>query len=62
MKRAKNLLDYIITEEDIVLIYHIISMALAAYNNTDSDNIQCVRSQVGGKCFLSDNKDIPTPN
>jgi hypothetical protein len=60
LAHAKQLLDYLATQEDAVLTYHKSDMILAAHS--DASYEPGARSRAGGHFFLSTNAKIPPNN
>ena len=62
MEQAKQLLDYISSQEDAVITYNASDMVLAAHSDAGYHNEAGARSRAGGHFFLSTNEEIPPNN
>ena len=62
MDQAKQLLDYIASQEDAVITYKASDMVLAAHSDAGYLNEAGARSRAGGHFFLSTNEEIPPNN
>ena len=62
MKQAKQLLDYLATQEEAVLTFRASNMVLALHSDASYLSEREARSRAGGHFFLSANDPIPTNN
>ena len=62
MKRTKQLLDFVASQEDAVLTYHASDMILAVHSDAGYLNEPHVRSRAGGHFFLSNDEKYPPNN
>ena len=62
MKRTKQILDYVSTQDEAILTYTASNMLLAAHSDAGYLNETNVRSHAGGHFFLSDNAKHPANN
>ena len=62
MEQAKQLLDYIASQEDAVITYKASDMVLAVHSDAGYHNESGARSRAGGHFFLSNNDEIPPNN
>ena len=62
MKRAKQILDYISTQDEAILAYTASDMLLAAHSDAGYLNYTNARSRAGGHFFLSNNSKHPANN
>ena len=62
MKQTQQLLDYLATQDEVVLTYHASDMKLAAHSDASYLSEPKARSRAGGHFFLSNGSDIPPNN
>jgi len=62
MKRTKQLLDFVASQEDAVLTYHASDMILAIHSDAGYLNEPNARSRAGGHFFLSNDEKYPPNN
>jgi hypothetical protein len=62
MQQTLQLLDYLATQEDAVLLYHASDMVLAVHSDTSYLSEPKARSQAGGHYFLSSDTTVPPNN
>ena len=62
MARAKQLLDYLASQQEAILTYSVSDMVLAVHSDAGYQNEFEARSRVGGHFFLSSNAAIPANN
>jgi hypothetical protein len=62
INRTQHFLNYIATQEDVVLTYHAGDMVLIVYSDTGYNNMSRASCRVHGHYFLLINEDIPLPN
>jgi hypothetical protein len=62
MKRVKQFLNYVATQEPVVTTYHASDMVLAIHSNVGYLNEEGARSHAGGHHFLSENIANPSNN
>ena len=62
MKRAKQILDYVSTQDKAMLAYTARDMLLAAHSDAGYLNDTNARSRAGGHFFLSNNAENPANN
>ncbi len=62
MKRTQQLLDYVASQDEAVLTYHVSKMNLAAHSDASYLSKPQVRSRSGGHFFLSNGANIPPNN
>ena len=62
MRRAKQLLDYVASQEDAILTYRASDMVLAAHSDAGYLNESNARSRAGGHIFLSSDSQYPANN
>jgi hypothetical protein len=62
MRQTLQLLNYLATQEDVVLSYHTSNMVLAVHSNASYLSKLKAQSQVGGHFFLSTNTTVPPNN
>ena len=62
MRRAKQLLDYIASQEDAILTYNASDMVLSAHSDAGYLNEANARSRAGGHIFLSSDTQYPPKN
>ncbi len=62
LKRAKQLLDYMATQDDAVLTYRASDMILAVHSDAGYLNEPKARSRAGGIFFLTSGDNFPPPN
>jgi len=62
MKQAKQLLDYLASQEEAVITYNSSDMVLGVHSDASYLSEPKARSRAGGHFFLSNNSNIPTNN
>ena len=62
MYQTKQLLDYVVTQEEAVLTYHASDMKLAAHSDASYLSEPKARSRAGGHFFLSSDTQVPANN
>ena len=62
MRRARQLLDYLASQEDAVLTYRASNMVLAVHSDASYLSKSNARSRAGGHFFMSSNDPIPANN
>ena len=62
MAQAKQLLDYVASQEEAVLTFSASEMKLAVHSDAGYLNEPSARSRAGGHFFLSNNDDVPPNN
>ena len=62
MANAKQLIDYLASQEEAVLTYSASEMVLAVHSDAGDLNEPKARSRAGGHFFLSNNSNIPPNN
>ena len=62
MQQTLQLLDYLATQEDAVLLYHASDMVLAFHSNASYLSKPKACSRAGGHFFLSSNTTLPPNN
>ena len=62
MKQAKQLLDYLASQEEAVITYNSSDMVLGVHSDASYLSEPKARSRAGGHFFLSNNNNIPPNN
>ncbi len=62
MAQTKQLLDYLVTQDEAVLTYNCSDMILAAHSNGSYLSEPKSRSHAGGYFFLCNNAEVPPNN
>ena len=62
MKQTTQLLDYISTKEESIIIYNASEMILAAHSNASYLSEPKARSRAGGQFFLTNHAEVPPNN
>ena len=62
MAKTKLLLDYLASQEEVILTYSVNNLVLAVHSNAGYLNKLKARSRAGGHFFLSSNAKIPSNN
>jgi hypothetical protein len=62
MTLCKQLLDYIASQEEAILMYNASDMVLAIHSNASYLSEPKARSCAGGHMFMASNEDIPHNN
>ncbi len=62
MRQTLQLLDYLATQEDVVLSYHVRDMVLAVHSNASYLSKPKACSRAGGHFFLSSDTTVPPNN
>ena len=62
IEKVEQLLDYAVSQEDVVIIYHASDMVLAIHSDASYLSEPKARSRAGGHFFMSSDRQMPPNN